>query len=232
MKRIVVISSVVLVAAGLVWAGGNPPTKTELSWGRTAEYDYDPPKPGTYTLPPIKAAGDGDVLTADGKPAHLKDLLHGHVTILSFIYTRCSDPYACPMATGALYDIHQATKEDEDLAKNLQLVTFSFDPDHDTPAVMAKYGGFIPEGGGGSEWLFLTTRSRKQLQPILDAYGQRVDPKRNPLDPLGPFYHVVRVYLVDGEGMIRNIYSYGMLDPRMLLAGVRTLMMEPSLAGR
>jgi len=232
MTRIVVILSVLLVVAGLVRAGETPPTQTELSWGRTAEFDYDPPKPGTYTLPPIKPAGDGDVLTADGKPADLVDLLHGHITILSFIYTRCSDPYACPMATGVLYDIHQASKEDEELAKNLQLVTFSFDPDHDTPAVMAKYGGFVPEGGGGSEWLFLTTRNRKELQPILTAYGQRVDPKRNPLDPLGPFYHVVRVYLIDGKGMVRNIYSYGMLDPRMLLADVRTLMMEPSLAGR
>jgi cytochrome oxidase Cu insertion factor (SCO1/SenC/PrrC family) len=232
MRRVVVALFVMLIGVGPVLAGEVSPTDTERSWGRTAEYDYDPPKPGTYSLPPIKAAGDGDVLSANGKPAHLRDLIRGRVTILSFIYTRCSDPHACPMATGALYDLHQVSKEDPALAKNLRLVTFSFDPDHDTPAVMASYGGFIPDGGGGSEWLFLTTRDREELQPILQAYGQRVDPKRNPLDPLGPFYHVVRVYLIDREGMIRNIYSYGMLDPRMVLADVRTLMMEPSPAGK
>ena len=85
-------------------------------------------------------------------------------------------------------------------------------------------------GGKGSEWMFLTTGSARELQPILEAYGQRVDPKRNTHDPLGPFYHVVRVYLVDREGMIRNIYSYGMLDPRVVLSDVRTLLMESAAA--
>jgi len=176
--------------------------------------------------------GDGDVLTAEGKKARLRDLVTGQVTILSFIYTRCADPRACPMATGALYDIHEASKADADLTTGLRLVTFSFDSEHDTPAVMAQYGGFVRPGGKGSEWLFLTTRSARELQPILTAYGQRVDRKKNPLDPLGPFYHVVRGYLIDAKGMVRNIYSYGMLDPRMVLADVRTLLMEQRLAGK
>jgi cytochrome oxidase Cu insertion factor (SCO1/SenC/PrrC family) len=47
---------------------------------------------------------------------------------------------------------------------------------------------------------------------------------------MGPFYHVVRVYLIDAQGMVRNIYSYGMLDPRMVLADVRTLIMEAAAA--
>src|SRR5262245_57540729 len=33
---------------------------------RTADYDYDPPTPGTYMLPVVKPAADGDVLDADG----------------------------------------------------------------------------------------------------------------------------------------------------------------------
>jgi cytochrome oxidase Cu insertion factor (SCO1/SenC/PrrC family) len=49
---------------------------------------------------------------------------------------------------------------------------------------------------------------------------------------MGPFYHVVRVYLIDAKGMVRNIYSYGMLDPRMVLADVRTLLMEQAVAGK
>ncbi|HEX5132184.1 MAG TPA: SCO family protein [Candidatus Krumholzibacteria bacterium] len=231
MRRIVVVC----LALGLLpvmAAGGEPvDTRPELSLGRSAEYDYDPPVPGTYRLPVIELAGDGDVLTADGKRVHLRDVVAGQVSVLSFVYTRCADPRACPMATGALYEIQQISRKDATLAENLRLVTFSFDPEHDTPTVMKEYGEMLRPGGKGCEWMFLTTGSARELQPILEEYGQRVDRKRNANDPMGPFYHVVRVYLVDAQGRIRNIYSYGMLDPRMLLADVRTLILEAAAAG-
>lgn len=192
------------------------------------KYDYDPPAPGTYELPPIKAAGDGLVLGTDGKSYRLLDLMRGRITVLSFIYTRCRDPRACPFASGVLYEIHKASKSDPAIADNLQLLTFSFDPDHDTPTVMADYGASLRSDGEGCEWRFLTTRGVKELEPILESYGQRVDRKRNPNDPLGPFYHLVRVFLIDRRGMIRNIYSFGFLDPRLLLADIRTLLLEES----
>jgi cytochrome oxidase Cu insertion factor (SCO1/SenC/PrrC family) len=232
MKRIVVVCAVFCLAATAGSAGPAGSERPELSIGRSPQYDYDPPVPGTYTLPVIDAAGDGEVLTAEGKRARLRDIVRGQVTILSFIYTRCADPRACPMATGALFQIHGISLEDPAIARGLRLVTFSFDPEHDTPSVMAEYGGMARPGGQGSEWWFLTTRSTAELEPILAAYRQRVDRKKNPLDPLGPFYHVVRVYLIDRNGMIRNIYSYGLLDPRMVLTDVRTLLMESSLAGK
>ena len=65
-----------------------------------------------------------------------------------------------------------------------------------------------------------------ELQPILAAYGQAVDKKQNPSDPTGPLNHTLRVLLIDAAGKIRNIYSSGTLDPRLLLADVRTLMIE------
>jgi protein SCO1/2 len=36
----------------------------------------------------------------------------------------------------------------------------------------------------------------------------------------------MRGYIVDAQGNIRNIYSSGTLDPRLVLADIRTLMME------
>jgi protein SCO1/2 len=190
------------------------------------DYNYDPPEPGSYELPVIKPAADGAVLTADGKGHHLRDIVTGHVTLLSFIYTRCADPRACPMATGALAQIHKISAVDPLLADNLRLVTFSFDPSHDTPQVMADYAERVRPGGRGSEWFFLTTRNADDLQPILAAYGQRVDRKKNSFDPFGPFYHIVRVFLIDSKGMVRNIYAFGMFDPRLVVTDVRTLLME------
>ena len=50
---------------------------------RPAEYEYDAPVPGTYTLPVIKPAADGKLLNADGKPTRLRDVTRGRVTVLS-----------------------------------------------------------------------------------------------------------------------------------------------------
>jgi cytochrome oxidase Cu insertion factor (SCO1/SenC/PrrC family) len=203
-----------------------PQARPELELGRTPQYDYDPPEPGTYQLPVVMSAADGNVLTPDGKHHRLRELLEGRVTLLSFIYTRCADPTACPIATGALYTIHSISEKDATLEKNLRLITFSFDPEHDTPTVMANYSRGLHPEDSGSDWLFLTTKNADDLQPILSAYGQRVDRKSNVYDPLGPFYHLLRVYLIDGKGQIRNIYSFGLLDPRMVLTDVRTLLLE------
>jgi hypothetical protein len=53
-----------------------------------------------------------------------------------------------------------------------------------------------------------------------------VDKKQNPLESTGPFNHTLRVYLIDREGRIRNIYSSGTLDLRLVLADARTLILE------
>jgi cytochrome oxidase Cu insertion factor (SCO1/SenC/PrrC family) len=194
--------------------------------GRTAEYDYDAPAAGSYTLPVIKPAADGELLDTDGTPHRLAQLTHGRITVMSFIYTRCSAKRACPYATGVLMEIHRASAEDAALAKALRLVSMSFDPDNDTPERMAGFSGLASEFTNAAPWHFMTTRSQAELQPILKAYGQAVDKKQNPLDIIGPLNHMLRVFLIDGAGNIRNIYSSDTLDLRLVLADVRTLMME------
>ena len=193
---------------------------------RTADYDYDAPKPGTYSLPVIKRAADGVLLDSAGKSVRLAELTRGRVTVMSFIYTRCSAAKACPMATGVLLQLHRASAEDAALAKHLRLVSMSFDPTNDTPERMAAYSGLAASRTNAAPWHFVTTRSQVELQPILDAYGQAVDKKQNANDPTGPLNHTLRVFLVDRAGNIRNIYSSGTLDPRLVLADIRTLVLE------
>ncbi len=199
--------------------------RPELALGRTTEYDYEPPEPGTYRLPVIKPAADGPVVRLDGTRATLRECFHDRITVLSFIYTRCADPSACPYATGVLYKIHAVSEQDPDIARNLRLVTFSFDPEHDTPRTMADYSRALRKPSG-SEWLFLTTAGMDDLCPVLEAYGQQVDRRADPQHPLGPYFHLLRVYLIDRQGMIRNVYSSGLLDPRLVVTDVRTLLLE------
>jgi protein SCO1/2 len=195
---------------------------------RDSDHDYDPPAPGSYTLPVVKNAADGALLDTDGKNINLRDLTHGRITVMSFIYTRCAAPKACPYAMGVLSQLHSMSEEDKTLAKNMRLVSISFDPEHDTPQHLADYSEGIREAKSGCEWRFVTAKSRAELQSVLDGYGQAVDKRPNPADPQGPLYHILRVFLIDPDGRIRNIYSSGTLDPRLVLADVKTLLLEES----
>lgn len=193
---------------------------------RDSDYDYDPPAPGSYALPVVKPAADGALLDSSGKSINLRDLTHGRVTVLSFIYTRCAAGKACPYATGVLNQLHQLSVDDQTLAKSMRLVSLSFDPEYDTPQRLADYSEAIREEKSGCEWRFATAKSRIDLESILNAYGQTVDKRPNPTDPQGPLFHILRVFLIDREARIRNIYSSGTLDPRLVLADVKTLLLE------
>ncbi len=165
--------------------------------------------------------------------ANLRDLTHGRITVLSFIYTRCAAGRACPYASSVLNQLRQLSFDDQSLAKNLRLVSLSFDPEYDTPSRLANYSEAIREDKpAGCEWRFATAKSSAALAPILAAYDQTVDKRPNPSDPQGPLFHTLRVFLIDRAGRIRNIYSSGTLDPRLLLADVKTLLLEEAKPSR
>lgn len=196
----------------------------------TAEHNYVAPMPGTYSLPAIKPAAGGKVLDHKGRAQNLANLTKGRITVLSFIYTRCASANACPMATGVLSQLHRTSESDPLLAEKVRLISMSFDPTADTPERMAAFSNWAANRKNAADWLFLTTQSQTDLQPILDAYGQAVDKRSNPNDPLGPLNHTLRVYLIDNAGQIRNIYSSGTLDPRLVIADIKTLLLEKSSA--
>jgi protein SCO1/2 len=209
----------ILSTAGITVVANDHPS-------RDTDYDYDPPVPGSYSLPVVKLAADGAIRDSNGKSLNLRDLTYGRVTVLSFIYTRCAAPKACPYATNVLSQLHLLSVDDKALAKNMRLVSMSFDPEYDTPQRLAAHSDWVREQKSGCEWRFATAKSRAELESILAAYGQAVDKRSNPADPQGPLYHILRVFLIDREGRIRNIYSSGTLDARLVLADVKTLLLE------
>ena len=215
--RTILLLAFVWLSRGLTNAADSP---------RGEDYDYDPPLPGSYSLPVIKPAAGGALLDTNNKPIDLRELTRDRITVLSFIYTRCAAPKACPYATSALGQLHELSAKDESLSRNLRLVSISFDPEHDTPQRLAAYSENVCEEKSGCEWRFVTAKSRADLEPVLAAYDQTVDKRPNESDPQGPLYHTLRVFLIDREGRIRNIYSSGTLDVRLVLADVKTLIME------
>src|SRR5438034_7475770 len=148
MLKIIFVIFTLLVARTFATAGEILP--------RDPDYDYEPPAPGSYSLPVVKVAPDGALLDSNGKSLSLRDLTHGRVTVLSFIYTRCAAPKACPYATGVLNQIHDLSVDDKTLAKNMRLISISFDPEYDTPQRLAAYSENVREQGSGCEWRFVT----------------------------------------------------------------------------
>ncbi len=193
-------------------------------WG---ELSYQPPAPGSYALPAIKTATDGEVLNSDSSPARLFDLMSEKFVLLSFIFTRCTDQNGCPLANAVLYKVQDRLNQRPEIADRVALLTVSFDPDFDTPDRLAAMKDFYSKES--NRWQFLTTRNPEDLQPILDGYGQypvRVEHHRNQDDATVEYMHLLRVYLIDSERQIRNIYSVGFLHPDILMNDLETLIME------
>ena len=191
---------------------------------------FTAPEPGTYNLPVLGSAADGTVLDSQGKTLTLHSLMGDKVVLLSFIYSTCSDVNGCPLATSVLHKIKNRLKKEPELASKLRLITLSFNPEHDTPEMMQHYGQELQ--GKGVEWLFLTSRSEQDLQPILEHYRQNIKKVYDDQGKFtGTFSHILRVYLIDKNKQLRNIYSVAFLHPDTLINDIKTLLQtEPKLA--
>jgi len=217
-----------IALALLALAGGAPAHEPPPAPDPPAVMDFVPPAPGTYRLYDIMAAPDGAVLDLEGRRARLARFTRGKITVLSFIYTGCADARGCPLAYQVFHTMHDRLRDTPALRDHVRLVTLSFDPVHDTPAAMRRYAnGAIAARAPGVEWTFLTTGSPRELLPILDGFGQDVQIERRPRAGQAPrLGHVLKVFLIDPRGMIREIYTTSYLFPDVLLNDIETLRRE------
>jgi protein SCO1/2 len=186
---------------------------------------FEPPAAGSYALPPIQTAPDGEVLDTAGRIRPLGDYTRGRITLLGLVYTRCADPEGCPRATWAFSAVRNLLRSDPGLQQRVRLVTLSFDPAHDDFKTIGAYGKRMGGSRAGATWDFLTTRSRASLDPILDGLGQdlRVAAGSRAVPGTEEFTHSLKVFLIDAEGQVREIYSTGYLMPQMIVNDMRTL---------
>lgn len=199
-----------------------------------SELAFEAPAAGSYTLPAIGPAGDGAVLDRNATATSLHALMGEGITVLSFIYSSCSDVNGCPLATHVLAKLKSRLHEDPDGTQGVRFISLSFDPVQDTPEVMDRYGARFVDGQ--LEWRFLTTRNQDDLEPILESYGQFIvpDPVENQGQEGGQdaakgprsISHVLRVFLVDSHLQIRNIYSASYLHAATMFNDIQTLRAE------
>ena len=191
--------------------------------------EYIPPIAGSYQLPALGKAVDGDVLDDNGRKMRLHELQGDKYVLMGFIYTHCPDINGCPLASYVMKQVQGRLLESPELAKQVRLISLSFDPELDTPNAMRQYARHFRRKD--FDWQFLTTDSESSLQPILQGYGQwRQIILKDDGSYAGSMSHILRVYLIDRQNRIRNIYSAGFLHTDTVVNDLQTLLMEDQSA--
>lgn len=141
--------------------------------------------------------GDFRLTERSGREIARADLL-GKPWLASFLFTRCST--ICPGITRELGRAQEALAE-----LPVRIVSFSVDPEHDTPAVLAEYATRVA-GADPERWLFLTGDQAAIYSLIEKSFllAVAMDPEQ---DPGLRVTHSSQFVVVDAEGELRGYYD-------------------------
>ena len=125
--------------------------------------------------------------------------LRGKIWIADLIYTTCTD--TCPLQTAAM------AKLQEEFADNpeVQLVSFTVDPERDTPKVLSLYAD--KHRANAKRWYFITGQRDRIIRLIQEGFHLSVATLPNDSDANGMIPHSPRFVLVDKEARIRGYYE-------------------------
>jgi protein SCO1/2 len=145
---------------------------------------------------------DFTLIERSGRKVTLADL-RGQVWIADFIYTKCTD--TCPLQTADM-----ARLQDRWLNENeVNLVSFSVDPEHDTPPVLSRYADRFK--ANPKRWLFVTGSRTQIVHLIEDGFHLGVASASSQADVI---LHSPRFVLIDRQGQIRGYYNNS--DPKAI----------------
>jgi cytochrome oxidase Cu insertion factor (SCO1/SenC/PrrC family) len=193
---------------------------------------FVPPAAGSYQLPVIQRVPDAVLVDGNHRARSLRELTRTRVTLLTFFYTYCTDAWGCPYAYAVMTGLRERLLARPDIAGKVRFVSISFDPTNDTPDVLRRYAA-ATAADDRVPWELLTARGMAQLLPLLDDFGQDVRVERDEAGrPLRTINHMLKLFLIDREGRVREIYALDFLHPDMMLNDIDTLLMEAAARGR
>ena len=136
-------------------------------------------------------AYDFHLINQEGRPVRLSDF-RGKAVLVSYIFTRCPMPSMCPLVTSKMAQVQ--TQVNTIFKDQVVLVSVSFDPAYDTPAVLKEYGERY--GADFSNWHFLTGDAAEIQTAAQDAnviYEDMGD---------GNFTHNMNTVLIAPDGAV------------------------------
>ena len=177
----------------------------------------DPPtaSSGFELLRPGEPVPDGKFLDQEGK-ARRFSAFKGAPTVMTFIYTRCPLPTFCPLMDRHFVSLQKSLKADPALT-NVRLVTVSFDPVTDTPAVLKKHARSLD--ADLTRWTFLTG-DRDDVDQFAARFGVSVS---RALDDARDITHNLRTVIISADGKLAKVYTGNEWTPDQILADLKTL---------
>ncbi len=136
----------------------------------------------------------------------------GQPLALTFIYTRCPDPEFCPLMNQLFLAVQTAIQQTPALAK-ARLLTVSFDPEYDTPAVLKDQA--TRAKADPAVWHFATAPT-EVMTPFAAKFGLTVTRNDTPI-----LIHNLATAVIDGEGRLVSLHGNNKWTPPDLVAELR-----------
>ena len=126
--------------------------------------------------------------------------LQGRPWVANFIFTRC--PTICPLFTQKMARVQQHTAGQ---GEALQLVSFSVDPDYDTPERLTAYAAKY--GAQPARWSFLTGDYTRLKSTVVEGFKVAMGRHDEDAQDILSIFHGTHFVLVDASGEIRGYYN-------------------------
>jgi protein SCO1/2 len=179
-------------------------------------------KPATATpstvapeLKPGEAVPDAEFVDQNGRKQAFS-AFKGRPLAITFIYTKCPLPDFCPLMDRNFVAV-QRTLKTEPALKQAHLVSITFDPSTDTPAVLKKHAAGLK--ADPARWTFLTG-DRAQIDTFASRFGMAI--ARAATDPSN-ITHNLRTAIVDADGKLVKIYTGNDWKPDQVIADLKAL---------
>ncbi len=174
------------------------------------------PAESASRLAVIQTPPDFALVDQDSKPVHWRDC-RGRVMLVGFVFTTCNG--TCPATTHRMCQVQEELKKRGLLQSGgVRLLSISVDPVRDTPGVLRDYASMYD--ADLKSWSFVTGPPADVTQTI-HSWGMWVKPAAN-----GQLDHPSRVFLVDQQGRVREIYNLGYLKPDHVADDIALLLHE------
>jgi protein SCO1/2 len=174
-----------------------------------------PPPPRVDVLRPGDAIPETSFVDDAGRAHTLADW-RGQVLAVTFIYTRCPVPDFCPQLDRRFGEVQQVVSGDAGLRGKVHLFSVTFDPAHDTPAVLAAHAK--KAGADPAVWSFLTG-DPADVTAFAARFGVTVASGTAGTEEI---MHNLRTAVVDGKGRLSTVLSGGDWSAETLIAAMRS----------
>jgi protein SCO1/2 len=203
------------ITADVVVTEGVPDLENVVIVKKAPQPKPDPASSSSFHVPqPGDAVPDFALLDQNGKRIHLRSF-RGDALLLTFIYTRCPFVDFCPKVSDNFAHVYAMLRDETGPQSRIRLLSVSFDPAHDTPAVLRQYAASFSHTTGTDRpfdrWDFAAA-PEKELPEIAKFFGLYYNAKE------GQITHSMSTSLISPDGKIVAWFHDNDWNPSDLMA--------------